>query len=96
MISAETACWDMERKNLIFNEDFYLPLYLPLWLKTTHVKNNKNIQRFFLVKLLRKATIVVFSYPNPDRQISWTWMLQPVVSFGYFLFLISIQEASKL
>jgi hypothetical protein len=31
MISAETACWDIERKCQIFKEDFYLPLYLPLW-----------------------------------------------------------------
>jgi hypothetical protein len=27
MRSAETACWDTEK---IFNEDFYLPLYLSL------------------------------------------------------------------
>jgi hypothetical protein len=31
MISAEMACWDIERHNPIFNEDFYLLLYLPLW-----------------------------------------------------------------
>jgi hypothetical protein len=31
LISAETACWEIERKCQIFNEDFYLPLYLPLW-----------------------------------------------------------------
>ncbi len=31
MISAETPCWEIERNSQIFNEDFYLPLYLPLW-----------------------------------------------------------------
>jgi hypothetical protein len=31
MILAEKACWDMERKLPNFDEDFYLPLYLPLW-----------------------------------------------------------------
>ncbi len=31
MISAETPYWEIERKSQIFNEDFYLPLYLPLW-----------------------------------------------------------------
>jgi hypothetical protein len=30
IISAETACWDIENSQ-IFNENFYLPLYLPLW-----------------------------------------------------------------
>ncbi len=25
------ACWHIERKYPIFNEDFYLPLYLPQW-----------------------------------------------------------------
>jgi hypothetical protein len=32
MISAETACRDIEKNSKIFNEDFYLPLHLPLWL----------------------------------------------------------------
>jgi hypothetical protein len=32
MISAETACWDKE----IFNEDFYLLLYLPICVKPTN------------------------------------------------------------
>ncbi len=29
----KTPCWDtgIERNSQIFNEDFYLPLYLPLW-----------------------------------------------------------------
>ncbi len=31
MISAETPCWEMTENSKIFNEDFYLPLYLPLW-----------------------------------------------------------------
>jgi hypothetical protein len=31
VISAETACWEKEKNSKIFNEDFYLPLYLPLW-----------------------------------------------------------------
>jgi hypothetical protein len=31
MISAETARWEMKETSQIFNEDFYLPLYLPLW-----------------------------------------------------------------
>jgi hypothetical protein len=30
MISAESPCWEIERNSQIFNEDFYLPLYLPL------------------------------------------------------------------
>jgi hypothetical protein len=30
MIPAETAFWDIKDRQ-IFNEDFYLPLYLPLW-----------------------------------------------------------------
>jgi hypothetical protein len=29
VISAETACWEIENSQS-FNEDFYLPLYLPL------------------------------------------------------------------
>jgi hypothetical protein len=32
VISAETGCWEIEKENSqIFNEDFYLPLGLPLW-----------------------------------------------------------------
>jgi hypothetical protein len=31
VILAETACWEIERKNQIYNEDLYFPLYLPLW-----------------------------------------------------------------
>ncbi len=31
MISAETDFWDIEKNDPIFNEDFYLPLYLNLW-----------------------------------------------------------------
>jgi hypothetical protein len=35
-ISSETACWDIEKKIAkFFNEDFYLPLYLPLCLVLT-------------------------------------------------------------
>jgi hypothetical protein len=30
MISAETSCWEVESQ--LFNGDFYLLLYLPLWL----------------------------------------------------------------
>ncbi len=31
VILAEAVCWEIERKySQIFNEDFYLPLYLPL------------------------------------------------------------------
>jgi hypothetical protein len=34
MISAETSCWEIERKySQMFNADFYLPLYLPLCAK---------------------------------------------------------------
>jgi hypothetical protein len=37
MISAETACWDIERNSQIFDEDFYWLLYLPLCLRgSTH------------------------------------------------------------
>jgi hypothetical protein len=28
VISAETACWEIEKNSQIFNEAFYLPLYL--------------------------------------------------------------------
>ncbi len=31
VISAETACREKIENSQIFNEDFYLPLYLPLW-----------------------------------------------------------------
>jgi hypothetical protein len=31
VILAETAFWEIEKNSQIFNEDFYLPLYLPLW-----------------------------------------------------------------
>jgi hypothetical protein len=31
MISAETACWDIEENSQISNVDFYFALYLPLW-----------------------------------------------------------------
>ncbi len=30
-ISAETAWWDIEKNSQIFNGEFHLPLYLPLW-----------------------------------------------------------------
>jgi hypothetical protein len=30
MISAETPCWEKKENSQIFNEDFFLPLYLPL------------------------------------------------------------------
>ncbi len=30
VVAAETACWEIEENNQIFNEDFYLSLYLPL------------------------------------------------------------------
>jgi hypothetical protein len=38
MISAETACWENSQ---IFNEDFYLPLYLPLWDGLTRMSINE-------------------------------------------------------
>ncbi len=31
VISAESTCWEIESNSQIFNGDFYLPLYLPLW-----------------------------------------------------------------
>jgi hypothetical protein len=31
VILAETACWKIEKNSHIFIEDFYFPLYLPLW-----------------------------------------------------------------
>ncbi len=31
MISAVTPWWETEKNSQIFKEDFYLPLYLPLW-----------------------------------------------------------------
>jgi hypothetical protein len=36
MILAETAFWAIEENSQIFNEDFYLPLYLPLLYGTKH------------------------------------------------------------
>jgi hypothetical protein len=30
VIAAETTCWEIEENSPIFNEDFYLLLYLPL------------------------------------------------------------------
>jgi hypothetical protein len=36
MISAETACWDIENSQ-IFNENFYLPLYLSPWYRRTEL-----------------------------------------------------------
>ncbi len=35
MISAETACWEIERNSQMFDEDFYLPLYLSLCILDT-------------------------------------------------------------
>ncbi len=32
----ETSCWEIERKQPNFNEDFYLPLYLPLWMSYSY------------------------------------------------------------
>jgi hypothetical protein len=34
MISAETSCSEIEKNSQMFNEDFHLQLYLPLWLTT--------------------------------------------------------------
>jgi hypothetical protein len=62
MISAETACWDIDRNRQIFNEDVYLPLYLPLCdvlskEKTTffdifsYVENNKDYTILFAISL---------------------------------------------
>jgi hypothetical protein len=55
MVSAENPCWEWKENSQIFNEDFYLPLYLPLWIGVTIFKNKKcNDQGLVLFPFLIK------------------------------------------
>ncbi len=59
MISEETPCWEKERNSQIFNVDFCLPLYLPLWFTASHLANRIHLAH--MVLWLRGARTVLFA-----------------------------------
>jgi hypothetical protein len=53
MTSAETPCWEIEKKSQIFTEDFHLPLYLPLWEGGKIKKQQKTCACLFPLRTLQ-------------------------------------------
>ncbi len=74
VIAAETTCWEIEENSPIFNEDFYLLLYLPLWYEIIYVSqwtvsltgylSTRNIIENGRLALLRESQVLI-----PSKQV---------------------------